>query len=331
MLQHTQSALVGTKFVTAAPTAVGDILFHNEEGQVVTAANAADALYIIPGVVRSLSDVVLQDGTVQANTPLIEWGQKIYKNVAAVYTQSEYVAPVQSSIVIDLSGVDAANASGLDMDKTYTLRIAYKDIYEYPGLYTFTAYANGVTNAAELGAAWVREINLKKGRRVNASLAGTTLTITALEKTDNDGVWSINEYSIVEMTASAYVVDPRPTWAYSQEAMIPGLSRDEITINGGEPGVGYWKQVRDREMWAAGYKGHIFNCAYPRVEGQRHVVEGAEYETVTTSSRTPYVSPNNTYDESTPVTNEIFSATTGDAALIAAVLDAYGIIEQERP
>lgn len=327
MLQHTQSALVGTKFVTAAPTAVGDILFHNEAGQVVTAANAADALYIIPGVVRELRDVeaVDADGNITiTNEPMIEWGQKIYKNVAAVYTQSAYVAPELAVITVDTTGITAP----LNADYTYTLRIAYKDIYEYPGLYTFTAYANNVTTTAELAAAWTKDINTKRGRRVTAVNNAGVITITALDKTDNDGVWSINEYSIVEMLASAYVVDPRPTWAYSQEKAIAGI---DITIDAGNPGVGYWKQVRDREMWTAGYKGHIFNCAYPRVEGQRHVVEGAEYESITTSSRTPYVSPNNTYAESTPVTNEIFSSTTGDAALIAAVLDAYGVNEQERP
>ena len=181
--------------------------------------------------------------------------------------------------------------------------MVYKDMYEAPGQFTHTyeVYAAS-TDASALAAAIVKKINKHANRRINATVAGAVITLTAMEKDDNEGVYSLSEYSTVSMEASLYVTIPGAILSNYPEA-IPGAT---ITKTEGTPGKGYWKQVRDAEVRFMGYQGHVFTGAYPIVEQPRMVEEGAEYNYITIENDNKYLSNDNQYIKTTPLTTEVY-------------------------
>lgn len=151
-------------------------------------------------------------------------------------------------------------------------------MYEAPGQFTHTYEVVATTKTADdLGNALLKKINKHANRRVSATFASHKLTLTALPKDDNEGVYSLNEYSVVSMEASLYVTIPGALLSNVPEA-VPGAT---ITKTAGKPGKGYWKQVRDMEVRMLGYKGHVFTDAYPIIEPKRNVTEGASYDYIT--------------------------------------------------
>ena len=75
------------------------------------------------------------------------------------------------------------------------MRIVYKEKYEAPGQITHTYEAIGTTETADdWGNAVLKKINKHENRRVNAKFASHKLTLTALPKDDNEGVYSLNKY-----------------------------------------------------------------------------------------------------------------------------------------
>jgi hypothetical protein len=153
----------------------------------------------------------------------------------------------------------------------YVLRMVYKDIYEAPGQFTHTYEVYADSNDAEaLAAAIVKKINKHKNRRIQAQASAAVITLTAMEKDDNEGVYSLSEYSVVSMEATLYTTVPGALLA-NQPTAIPGAT---IVKTPGNPGKGYWKQVRDAEVRFMGYQGHVFTGAYPEVEQARMVEEG---------------------------------------------------------
>ena len=209
----------------------------------------------------------------------------------------DYVAPVQEKIEIDLTSATVV------IGHRYVLRIVYKDMYEAPGQFTHTYEAIATTETADdLGNALLKKINKHANRRVNATFASHKLTLTALPKDDNEGVYSLNEYSVVSMEASLYVTIPGALLSNVPEA-VPGAT---ITKTAGKPGKGYWKQVRDMEVRMLGYKGHVFTDAYPIIEPKRNVTEGASYDYITIENDNLYLSPDNQYIKTTPLTTELY-------------------------
>ena len=69
---------------------------------------------------------------------------------------------------------------------------------------------------------------------------------------------------------------------------------------------GYWKQVRDAEVRFMGYQGHVFTGAYPIVEQPRMVEEGVEYNYITIENDNKYLSNDNQYIKTTPLTTEVY-------------------------
>lgn len=233
-----------------------------------TAAEAATASSLYVGVAGSKINVTMPDGSV-AQKANIDFSNEIKKNSKPSAVIGEYVAPVEEKIVITLT--DATIVAG----NRYVLRIVYKDMYEaaWQFTHTYEVYAESTT-AADLAAAIVKKINAHKNRRVQATVSSAVITLTAMPKDDNEGVDSLNEYSVVTMEASLYETIPGALLA-NQPKAVAGAT---IAKTVGNPGKGYWKQVRDAEVRNMGYKGHVFTGAYPSVEQTRKVVEGAEYD-----------------------------------------------------
>lgn len=314
MIQHVNTVLIGktlpSAYTTADALTAGDVaLFDQNRAIIKTAADAAKATSLYIGVAQNKVKVTMPDGSV-ADKANIKFGNEIQKNSNPSAVIGEYVAPVQDKIVITLT--DATIIAG----HRYVLRIVYKDMYEAPGQFTHTYEVFAAnTTAADLAAAIVKKINKHANRRVNASASAAVITLTAMEKDDNNGVYSLNEYSVVDMEASLYVTIPGAILSNQPDA-IPGAT---IVKTPGNPGKGYWKQVRDAEVRYMGYQGHVFTGAYPEVVQDRMVQQDATYDYITVENDNKYLSNDNQYIKTTPLTTELYvKHSTGFATSIVA-------------
>lgn len=311
MLQSVHSVLIGktcpASYTTADALAAGDVaLFNENKALIKTAAEAATASSLYVGVAGSKINVTMPDGSV-AQKANIDFSNEIQKNSKPSAVIGEYVAPVEEKIVITLT--DATIVAG----NRYVLRIVYKDMYEaaWQFTHTYEVYAESTT-AADLAAAIVKKINAHKNRRVQATVSSAVITLTAMPKDDNEGVDSLNEYSVVTMEASLYETIPGALLA-NQPKAVAGAT---IAKTVGNPGKGYWKQVRDAEVRNMGYKGHVFTGAYPSVEQTRKVVEGAEYDYAIIENDNLYLSNDNQYIKTTPLTTEVYCP-----SLVGSIVD----------
>jgi hypothetical protein len=176
----------------------------------------------------------------------------------------------------------------------YVLRVLYKDIEanNFQFTHTYEVYAES-NEAQKLAEAFVKKINAHKNRRIQAKNAAAVLTLTAMVK---------NEYSVVDMEVSLYHTIPGALLANQPEA----VSGATIAKTPGNPGKGFWKQVRDAEVRYMGYKGHVFTGAYPEVEQARKVVEGTSYDYAVIENDNLYLSNDNQYIKTTPLTTEVY-------------------------
>lgn len=311
MLQSVHSVLIGktcpASYTTADALAAGDVaLFNENKALIKTAAGAATASSLYVGVAGSKINVTMPDGSV-AQKANIDFSNEIKKNSKPSAVIGEYVAPVEEEIVITLT--DATIVAG----NRYVLRIVYKDMYEaaWQFTHTYEVYAESAT-AADLAAAIVKKINAHKNRRVQATVSSAVITLTAMPKDDNEGVDSLNEYSVVTMEASLYETIPGALLANRPKAVAGATIAKTV----GNPGKGYWKQVRDAEVRNMGYKGHVFTGAYPSVEQTRKVVEGAEYDYAIIENDNLYLSNDNQYIKTTPLTTEVYCP-----SLVGSIVD----------
>lgn len=301
MIQSVHTVLIGKKcpasYTTVDALAAGDVaLFDQNKSLITTAAKAAEASSLYVGVAGEKVNVTMPDGSV-AQKANIEFSNEIQKASKPSAVIGEHVEPTEEKITITLT--DATIVAG----HRYVLRIYYKDIYEavWQFTHTYEVYAETAT-ASDLAAAIVKKINAHKNRRVQASASAAVITLTAMAKDDNEGVDSLNEYSVVSMEASLYETVPGALLA-NQPKAVPGAV---IAKTAGNPGKGYWKQVRDEEVRNMGYKGHVFTGAYPIVEQARKVVEGASYDYAVIENDNLYLSNDNQYIKTTPLTTEVY-------------------------
>lgn len=301
MITHVDTVLIGktcpTTYTTADNLAQGDVaLFDENKSLIKDEASAVKASTVYIGVAGDNMTIALPDGT-SATRRSVEYSNAIQKASKPSYVIGGYVAPVAEKIEIDLTSANVA------IGHRYVLRIVYKDICEAPGQFTHTYEAIATTETADdLGNALLKKINKHANRRVNATFANHKLTLTALPKDDNEGVYSLNEYSVVSMEASLYVTIPGALLSNVPET-VPGVT---ITKTAGKPGKGYWKQVRDMEARMLGYKGHVFTGAYPVTEPKRNVTEDASYDYITIENDNLYLSSDNQYIKTTPLTTELY-------------------------
>lgn len=315
MLQHVNSVLISNTInttagaINATSLAKGALVAVNDKGALINPTAAiSGTTYVKFGVVRSIIDATnkIYD---------IKWGNPIQKQgVKSIAYTTKSVAPVQDKVVITLT--DAEIVAG----HRYVLRMVYKDIYEAPGQFTHTYEVFAAnTTAADLASAIVAKINKHKNRRIDASVTGAVITLTAKAKDDNNGVYSLNEYSTVNMEASLYVTIPGALLSNQPEA-VKGAT---IVKTPGNPGKGYWKQVRDAEVRYMGYEGHVFTGAYPQVMQDMMTVEDAAYATLTISNENAYLSNDNQYIKNTPITSDIYSVDSANLVKIATAMATF--------
>lgn len=301
MITRVDSVMIGKKcpasYITVDDLNAGEVaLFDENKSLIKDEASAVKASTVYIGVVGDNMTIALPDGT-SARKRSVEYSNAIQKASKPSYVIGNYEEPVAEEIEIDLTSAKPV------IGHRYVLRIVYKDLYEAPGQFTHTYETVATTvTASDLGNALLKKINKHANRRVNAAFASNKLTLTALPKDDNEGVYSLNEYSVVSMEASLYVTIPGALLSNVPEA-VPGAT---ITKIAGKPGKGYWKQVRDMEVRMLGYKGHVFTDAYPIIEPKRNVTEGASYGYIIIENDNLYLSPDNQYIKTTPLTTELY-------------------------
>ena len=301
MITSVHTVLIGKK-CPASYTTVDDLnagevaLFDQNKAILKTAAEAAKASSLYVGVAGEKINVTIPDGNV-AQKANIEFSNEIQKSSKPSAVIGQHVEPTQDKVVITLT--NATIVAG----HRYVLRVLYKDIEanNFQFTHTYEVYAES-NEAQKLAEAFVKKINAHKNRRIQAENAAAVLTLTAMVKDDNEGVYSLNEYSVVDMEVSLYHTVPGALLANQPEA----VSGATIAKTPGNPGKGFWKQVRDAEVRYMGYKGHVFTGAYPEVEQARKVVEGTSYDYAVIENDNLYLSNDNQYIKTTPLTTEVY-------------------------
>lgn len=301
MITSVHTVLIGKKcpasYTTVDTLNAGEVaLFDQNKAILKTAAEAAKASSLYVGVAGEKINVTMPDGNV-AQKANIEFSNEIQKSSKPSAVIGQHVEPTQDKVVITLTG--ATIVAG----HRYVLRVLYKDIEanSFQFTHTYEVYAES-NEAQKLAEAFVKKINAHKNRRIQAKNAAAVLTLTAMVKDDNEGVYSPNEYSVVDMEVSLYHTVPGALLANQPEA----VSGATIAKTPGNPGKGFWKQVRDAEVRNMGYKGHVFTGAYPEVEQARKVVEGTQYDYAIIENDNKYLSNDNQYIKTTPLTTEVY-------------------------
>lgn len=301
MITSVHTVLIG-KGCPASYTTVDDLnagevaLFDQNKAILKTAAEAANASSLYVGVAGEKINVTMPNGNVDQKAN-IEFSNEIQKSSKPSAVIGQHVEPIQDKVVITLT--DATIVAG----HRYVLRVLYKDIEanNFQFTHTYEVYAES-NEAQKLAKAFVKKINAHKNRRIQAENTAAVLTLTAMVKDDNEGVYSLNEYSVVDMEVSLYHTVPGALLANQPEA----VSGATIAKTPGNPGKGFWKQVRDAEVRYMGYKGHVFTGAYPEVEQARKVVEGTSYDYAVIENDNLYLSNDNQYIKTTPLTTEVY-------------------------
>ena len=319
MITRVGTVLIGkncpASYTTADALAAGDVAMFDQDRKIIkTAAEAVKASTLYIGVAQDKVTVTKPDGSTEQKAN-IEFSNAIQKNSNPSAVIGEYEAPVQEKIVITLT------SATITAGNRYVLRIVYKDMYEDPGQFTHTYEVFAESNdGTALAKAIVNKINKHANRRISASNSAAVITLTAMEKDDNEGVYSINEYSVVSMDASLYETIPGALLSNFPKA-VAGAT---IVKTAGKAGKGYWKQVRDREARQMGYKGHVFTGAYPEVEQVRKVVAGDTYDYATIENDNLYLSNDNQYIKTTPILTELYvKAGTLNNSVLAKGLQAF--------
>lgn len=301
MITSVHTVLIGKKcpagYTTVDALNAGEVaLFDQNKAILKTAAEAAKASSLYVGVAGEKINVTMPDGNV-AQKANIEFSNEIQKSSKPSAVIGQHVKPTQDKVVITLT--NATIVAG----HRYVLRVLYKDIEanNFQFTHTYEVYAES-NEAQKLAEAFVKKINAHKNRRIQAENAAAVLTLTAMVKDDNEGVYSLNEYSVVDMEVSLYHTVPGALLANQPEA----VSGATIAKTPGNPGKGFWKQVRDAEVRYMGYKGHVFTGAYPEVEQARKVVEGTLYDYAVIENDNLYLSNDNQYIKTTPLTTEVY-------------------------
>ena len=308
MITSVHTVLIGTKcpdsYTTADALNAGEVaLFDQNRAILKTAAEAAKASSLYVGVAGPKINVTMPNGTV-AQKANIEFSNEIQKSSKPSAVIGDNVEPTQDKVVVTLT--NATVVAG----HRYVLRVLYKDIEanNFQFTHTYKVYAES-NEAQKLAEAFVKKINAHKNRRIQAQNAKAVLTLTAMVKDDNEGVYSLNEYSVVDMEVSLYHTIPGALLANQPEA-VAGAT---IVKTPGNPGRGFWKQVRDAEARYMGYKGHVFTGAYPEVEQARKVVEGTKYDCAVIENDNLYLSNDNQYIKTTPLTTEVYCPSMVDS------------------
>lgn len=321
MLQHVNKVLVATG-VPATYTAVDSLqdgelaLFNENKVLVKTAEEAEKACSLYIGMCIGSEEVYDQDGT-KYTKAVINYSMPIQKGSHPSMVFTPFLAKAEDIVTITATNVN------VEVGHRYVLRIVYNDIYEAPGQFTHTYEVIAkTTNVADLIKSFKNKINKHKEARVVATSTDAVLTLTAKEKDDSNGLHPVNLYSQVSMDVFMWKTIPS---GLLSNVMYP-ISNLTIAKTQGTPGRGNAKIVRDRENANLGYEGIQYreNAIYPYIAPELRVDLAANYDTLTLEWDNLYLSPDNQYIKTTPLSAEIYvNAGELDSSVFKTALEAF--------
>lgn len=313
MITRVDNVIIGNAVITGnwESATKGQIVMADDKFKPFN-GETSKALYI--GVCTGVEEIANKEGEV-SSMPIIRWSDRIQGESKPRFSVAKFAEPVAAKVEIDLAGAEIVKGH------RYVLRVLYKDmnIANFQFTHTYEVIATSEV-ADDLGNALLKKINNHPNRRVNAQYSGSKLVLTAKEKNYDNSLDSLDEYSIVSMDASLYTTIPGALLSNQPENVIGAV----ITKTEGNPGSGYWKQVRDMERRAMGYRGQVYTGAYPSIEQEMLTEKGGEYNTIIIENDNLYLSPDNQYIKTTPVRTIVCAK--GVIENIVEVLDNFGML-----
>ena len=277
---------------------VGDVaLFNQDRVLIKSEEDALKAGSIYVGVVDSEFDFTTSAGKVEKKKS-IDYSMEIKKSGHPTVVINEFRNKEHQQI-----SIEGINDADIVAGHRYVVRIVYKDfeINKYQVTNTYEIIAEKDMNLVN---AFVKKINSHPNRRVNASnSAHGGLLLTAHNKFYNETLDSLNDHGMINMEVSFYKTIPGAL-LNNDPVEVPGVTIETVTP--GHPGMGYWAQVRDAENRNMGYDGHVFTGAYPQIKQKLKTVKGTQYDQVLITSDNPYLSNDNQYIKTTPMTVEVY-------------------------
>jgi len=335
MLNRVNKLLIGTDIPRTDPIvlggtagdpstdnpAVGEILVLDKNKKIATAGITivdSDTLYIVEAVAETY-DYTTPNGTSHTKVPKLIFSDPIEGKLVKGFSGKSYVAKGEQTSAVTLTG--CAPAAGTE----YIVRVIYKDLPEHPGSFTQTyrhiATATSAATVTTLVAALAAVINAHKGRRVNATVAGDVLTLTAKAIPEcTSSLANIDEFSMVEFTPLFLYVDSSGDWQ-----TIPSTSTTVTTTAAVKP-QGSWEVIRDAEKAAQGYKGISNRIHFPIIIPDFRTVKAETYDQIVIEHDKSYQSPDNQYIKQAPLTTVIAlpdTITTNQGDEILSVLNPW--------
>lgn len=291
----------------------------------VTAANAGDVQTIKVGYVTKKNMTLRNPNGTVTFQPIVKWSNEIKAADIKSYSFLDHTAYTASEdqVAIDLTNLDVLTVQKFaEGGKRIIVRLTFKDMphryrkwtesYEYvtaPGD-TKAAIAQNIANM--INADWKRA-------RVQASVAGTVITLEALPYDDDDAVDSLSWANKVRFNANMYWTDPQADgWESKNKHFLKGATIVKT------PGVQYAaeaKLVRDRESQAMGYLG-ILNRGegtWPIIKPDMETDLSKTYDGLTLEFENMYRAADDIFRK-TKQTLEIYAV---DVTAIKAILDAF--------
>jgi len=289
----------------------------------VTAANAGDIETIKVGLVTKKNATLRNPNGTVTYTPIVKWSNEIKAADIKSFNELQYAADTEDQIAIDFTNLDALTEQIFaEGGKRIIVRLTYKDMphryrkwtesYEYVTTTGDTKATIAQNIANMINADWKRA-------RVQASVAGTVITLEALPYDDDDSVDSLSWANKVRFNANMYWTDPQADgWESKNKHFIKGTTIVKT------PGVQYpasAKLVRDRESQAMGYLG-ILNRGegtWPIIKPDMETELGGTYDALTLEFENMYRAADDIFRK-TKQTLEIYAE---DITKIQPILAAF--------
>lgn len=325
MITYVNTVLVGTGVGTVATSVAaaqkGQYIVTDAAGNALDADTAASAEAIKIGLATGKTVDYIVNGVIN-HAPVIKWSHLIkrdgiksfHSNTAALYAANNYKEEDEVTIEFNSTALMAGNriVVRLTFKDTDTRYRKWTESYEH-------VVEDGKTAAADVVAAFVKQINVKNAKRarVIASNVSNKLVLTAMKYDDDQSVDTINVAKKVRFNANAWYTVPTAAGFASKNKYNAATKIEKV------PGHVYeaeWKLVRDHEAQAMGYEG-ILNRGegtWPIVKPAMNTVEGQSYDYFTLEFENMYRTADD-LQRRTKETVEVYEHATKLAGLQAIV------------
>jgi hypothetical protein len=301
MAKHVNSVLVTNGVGTLGALAAGNLVIVGANNALATAPVATAKSFKAAAVLDT-------DGTILNDAFL---SSAITRDMIEAITFEDYAAPTVSTAVITL-GTPVVGGR-------YMVRISYNDVNEMPVQFTqsfdvISTSTSSTTLASQFVSA-INSVSTVSGRssRVTASSAAGVLTLTAKDITVDNTIETFYTFHQVQIGAASLT-----TKDANGNTVTAATS---VVITAANKGCGYWKDVRDREKDALGYKGQMHFNDYYSPKGTMLVEKNATYSCINILYNNNYRSADNQFVKNTPLSTEIYiKGATVPSALKTAIL-----------